>query len=470
MNLKTTIASRTAIAPLVLAVSLGWAAPATAQSARDFAEMRAQLEAMSSRIAALEGQLTEANAKADAATNAANSANSAAIAANAAAASAKAAVDSDTKVKWKGGPQFSSADGGFTFKPRGRIMVDAGKVSAPGSISDAGLGFGNEVRRARLGVEGTVPGGFGYKFEADFSEGEAEITDGFLSYSDKGLTVTVGQHNNFQSLEELTSSLNTSFMERAAFTDAFGFERRVGLSAQYGMKDFILQAGVFTDNIHDLNDENNSWGADTRLVYMPKMGGTQLHLGGSLHYRELKDAASSVRYRQRPFIHTTDTRFLATPEIGATSETGYGLELAAIRGPFHFAGEAYWQKVARPGFANPTFFGGYAEVGYFLTKGDSRGYKKGAFDRVKPANGFDKGGIGAVQINLRYDYLDLSDAGVIGGTQNGYGVSVVWTPAEYMRFMANYGRMDYSDAAIATITGNRDYGVDVFGMRAQFDF
>jgi phosphate-selective porin OprO/OprP len=33
--------------------------------------------------------------------------------------------------------------------------------------------------------------------------------------------LVVGQHNNFQSMEELTSSLAISFLERAAFTDAF---------------------------------------------------------------------------------------------------------------------------------------------------------------------------------------------------------------------------------------------------------
>jgi phosphate-selective porin OprO/OprP len=56
-----------------------------------------------------------------------------------------------------------------------------------------------------------------------------------------------------------------------------------------------------------------------------------------------------------------------------------------IRGPLHFAAEANWLRTRRPGLADPTFFGGYAEVGYFLTKGDSRGYKAGIFDRVKPS-------------------------------------------------------------------------------------
>ena len=273
------------------------------------------------------------------------------------------------------------------------------------------------------------------------------------------------------SLEELTSSRFSSFMERAAFTDAFGFERRLGISANFTHGPLLVQAGAFTDNISDINsDENNSYGFDGRVVFMPKAGPAQLHLGASAHYRDLQNAQDSVRYRQRPFLHTSDTRFIDTGSIPAVSETSYGLEAAAIRGPLHFAGEAYWQKVGRPGLADPTFFGGYAEIGYFLTKGDTRGYKNGIFDRVKPADGIDKGGIGAIQVNLRYDRLDLNDAGIIGGTQNGYAISVIWTPTSYTRLLMNYGRMQYDNAVIEAAGADTSYGVDTFGMRAQIDF
>ncbi len=187
---------------------------------------------------------------------------------------------------WKGAPLFEDKGEGWSFKPRGRLMYDFGTVSSPGSFDNAGLGFSNEVRRARLGVEGTVPGGFGYKFELDFAAGEVEFADAFLSYKKGDAEFIVGHHNNFQSLDELTSSLHSSFIERAAFTDAFGFERRVGASVQYAEGDFIAQGGVFTDSISDLNsvgDDNNRIGGDARLVFAPKMGSNQLHFGASAH-------------------------------------------------------------------------------------------------------------------------------------------------------------------------------------------
>lgn len=462
-----------AAALLTASAVTAFAMPLHAQeiSAEDAAQMRAQLAVMKAQIAALEARVAATNQTAQDAAKTATSAVETAQAANAAAANASASAKGIPAIAWKGAPEFEG-EGGWSFKPRGRLQYDAASVGSPDGVTDRGLGFGNEVRRARLGVEGDIPGGFGYKFELDFAGNETEITDAVLTYkSKKGLGITVGQHNNFQSLEELTSSRFITMMERAAFTDAFNFERRIGVSANYNAGALLVQGGVFSDNIADLNnDENNSYGFDGRVVYMPKMGATQLHFGGSAHYRDLNDAASSVRYRQRPFVHTSDTRFLDTGSISASAEKSYGLEAAAINGPFHVAGEAYWQTVSRPGLADPTFFGGYAEVGYFLTAGDTRGYKNGTFDRVKPNNGFEKGGIGAVQLNLRYDYLDLNDGLILGGKQNGYAASIIWTPTANTRLMANYGRMQYDNAAVPAAGGDRDYGIDVFGVRSQIDF
>ncbi|HEY9554534.1 OprO/OprP family phosphate-selective porin [Allosphingosinicella sp.] len=434
-------------AALLAASVLVPAAPAFAQDKAD--ALAAEIAAMRAKVESLEAEMAALKAE-------------------------KPAEESGTTISWKGAPLIEDKDSGWSFKPRGRLQYDVAHVGSPDGVEDRGLGFSNELRRARLGVEGTIPGGFDYKFELDFAEGDAEITDATLGYdAGGGFGVTVGQHNNFQSLEELTSSRFTSFMERAAFTDAFNFERRVGLSAGYENGPLIANVGVFTDNVHDLDDENNSIGGDARLVFAPKMGETQLHFGGSAHFRDNKDLAErgdTIRYRQRPMVHSTDTRFLATPELGVTEETSYGLEAAAIHGPFHAAGEVHWLNADTiDDGASPTFFGGYAEVGYYLT-GEARGYKGGKFDRTKVLNPLSQGGMGAFQVNLRYDHLDLNDETIIGGKQQGYQASLVWIPEDHVRFLLNYGRMSYDDAAIPAVGGDRDYSIDVFGARAQVDF
>ncbi|HEX8644055.1 MAG TPA: porin [Allosphingosinicella sp.] len=379
----------------------------------------------------------------------------------------------DNGTVFRGAPQFRS--GGFTLKPRGRLQYDLGAVSRPDGIAGPGLGFGNEVRRARLGVEGAIPGGFGYVFELDFADNQVEVIDAILSYRPAdSTTITVGQHNPFQSLDELTSSRFTSFVERSAFTDAFNFERRVGLSATFSSGPVLVQGGVFTDNIEDLStDENDSAGVDGRIVFAPRSGDTQLHFGASGHYRsngDLFEAGVTTRYRQRPLVHFTDTRFIGTPALRVEDETSFGLEAAMVRGPFHAAAEVHWLTADTPG-GSPTFFGGYAEAGIYLT-GETRGYRNGRFDRTsvrRPVGGGANAGVGAFQFNLRYDRLDLNSGAILGGTQDSYLASLIWIPQDYIRFMLNAGHLRHGDA-IPAAGGVRSYGVNVVAVRAQIDF
>ena len=449
-------------AAMALYPAAAMAAPISEEQA---AALLTKLNQLEREVAELKAQLGDVQQSQQVSTSAI-----AATDAKIAATEAKLEQQQPVKIGWKGAPEIKSKDG-WSFKPRGRILVDAGTVNAPDSIVDPGLGFANEARRIRLGVSGSMPGGFGYKLEADFAGNTVELTDAFLTYGKGGLTVTAGQHNNFQSLEELSSSNDTSFMERAAFTDAFGFQRQLGISAQYGVSDLLFQAGVFTDNIGDLNDdENDSIGFDLRAVAMPKFGDVQTHFGASYHYKDLGDAITSGRYRQRPAVHFTDTRFIDTGNIGnAESETSYGLEAALIAGRFHAAGETHWLKLNRSGnLADPTFFGGSVEAGFFLTD-DTREYKDGIFKGIKVSNPVGDGGMGAWQVNVRYDRLDLVDAGFVGGTQDAYQASLIWTPIDYVRFLLSYSRIDYSNAAILA-AGSGDYNVDVVAGRFQISF
>lgn len=378
----------------------------------------------------------------------------------------------DSSSRFAGAPRIGSSSD-WSIKPRGRLQYDAGHVSAPIGVTAPGLGAVDEVRRARLGVEGSAPGGISYIFEMEFSEAIDEITDAAISWrvSDR-LTLTAGQHNNFQSLDELTSSRFISVLERAAFTDAFGFERRLGLSGTLTSGAITAQLGVFHDNLLDVDEGDNMLSVDGRIVYAPRIGLTQLHLAGSAHWRDNGDLVArgaTTRYRQRPFIHASDARFLATPALAVEQETSFGVEAAAIRGPFHAVAEAHWLNADRPVGTDPTFFGGYVELGWFLT-GETRGYRSARWDRTRVRRAIEDGGFGALQLSLRYDYLDLNSGGINGGTQSGLQLGLTWIPTDYVRFLINYSRLSYEDAAVPAAGGRRDYAVDVAGLRAQVDF
>jgi phosphate-selective porin OprO/OprP len=139
--------------------------------------------------------------------------------------------------------------------------------------------------------------------------------------------------------------------------------------------------------------------------------------------------------------------------------------------------------------SDPSFFSGYAEIGYFLT-GETRGYKGGKWDRTKVLHPFDKGGWGAIQLNARADYTDLQDsvgAGAItpgslnfanGGKQLGLEASLIWLPTDYLKFITQYSHIRVTGgpgatAAFSAVQPNfydNQYATDAVTMRAQLDF
>jgi phosphate-selective porin OprO/OprP len=438
---------------------------------------------------------------------------------------------------WKGAPQFEDKSAGWSFKPRGRFHLDTAYIDAPGAYAATrNLGFNTRVRRVRLGAEGTMPGGFGYKVEADFANSNVSFGDVLVSYTPKSKdwTARIGNFETLNGLEQISSSNNITFLERTQFNDAFLNARRLGAAVALTGKDdaYRVEAGLFTAHAIDGSFDNDGWIAAGRAVVAPEAVGGRLHLGVNIQHREFQSnnagiASVSVnspstnqfaRYRARPFLQTTDIRFVDTGSFAAKGDTIVGVELAGVFKSFHVAGEAQWTRVRtyRPGdrasgldsFANdigvtptenPGFFGIYGEVGYFLT-GETRGYKDNVWGRTKVLNPLDKGGAGAWQIAARFDYLDLDSAalkaapvnnfstGVAtpsgasrlgrGGTQTGILVGLNWYPMDYMRLMFNYVHVRVEGGPLAALVkplsvlplDQRKYSTDAFAARMQVEF
>jgi len=425
---------------------------------------------------------------------------------------------------WKGGPQFDDKDAGFSFKPRGAIQLDAGYAGFPngknlnGTVGGLGynnLGWNSRARRLLIGADGTLPGGFRYSAEFNFAQGTVDYEDIFIAYDFKHvpLTVQVGNIYPFSSLETMTSSKFTSFMERASFTDAFSMNRRLGVGLTFVDKktdSWILQMGLFNQPINEgANFNRTGWEADVRGVWSPAFGNTRFHIGASAHYRVNNRDAQNERLRARPLTQITDQRLVDTNAIAADSDWHAGVELAAIHKSLHFAGEfqKIWINTIKPGDTfdpnngtgggallngNPSFWSAYGEVGFYLT-GETRGYKNGRFDRTKVLHPFNEGGWGALQLNGRVELLELRDRVdssspslatpfyVNGGKQLAYQGSLIWNPTDYLRFMAQYSHINVTGGQRAAgLPGNvvdltdpankRKFSVDVAGIRAQVDF
>ena len=437
---------------------------------------------------------------------------------------------------WKGAPQLDDKPAGFSFKPRGAIQLDAGYTGYPrgnelrgtvAGLNYQNLGWNSRARRLLLGVDGTLPGGFRYSAEFNFAQASVDFEDVFLAYDfkDHPFTIQIGHIFPFSSLETMTSSKFTSFMERAGITDAFNYNRRLGFAFTANDRkndSWIIQAGLFDEPINNANFTHTGWQASLRGVYSPLLGTTRLHLAANYQHRVNTKEALVQQYRARPLNQLTDQRFIDTGNIAAAGDDVAGIELAAVHKSLHVAAEAQkvWVRHAYdateaaaingdPGDnhaipagsvllnRDPTFWGAYAEIGFFLT-GETRAYKGGRFDRTKVLHPFNDGGWGAVQLNARVDYLDLSDRVddssssvaapfyVNGGKQVGYQLGAIWNPTDFVRFMAQYSHIDVtggprSSVATATTPGifpigtltpanRRKFGVDTWGARAQVDF
>ncbi|QNN64959.1 hypothetical protein H9L12_12235 [Sphingomonas rhizophila] len=424
---------------------------------------------------------------------------------------------------WKGAPEFADKDSGFTFKPKGFMQFDAGVVGYPngdelrgtvGGLNYNNLGFNTRARRIVFGAEGSLPGGFKYKAEFNFAQGGVDYEDITLSYDFKEspLTITVGNFYPYSSLETMTSSRLGSMLERASFTDAFNYNRRLGVGLSLADKKadkYTLSLGLFSQPINDSSFTRTGWEVSARGTYSPQFAGGMLHLGASAHKRQNNRESQGAQYRSRPLTQVTDQRFIDTGTIAAKGDTSVGVELGGIFKSFHFAAEAQklWvdktydatdfvpldpESNATPNGTrydgDPSFTGGYAEVGFYLT-GESRGYKGGKWDRTKVLKPFDKGGWGAIQVNARLDYMDLTDRVadsatvaapyfVNGGKQLGYQASIIWNPMDYLRFMAQVGRTDITggpraatvDPTSTDPVNERKYHSTSAAVRAQLEF
>jgi phosphate-selective porin OprO/OprP len=365
-------------------------------------------------------------------------------------------------------PRKTESEKEWQLTPRLRLQYDVASLDGPKGL----IGTGNfaDTRRARVGVDLKMPHGFAARLDTELSTDPITLADAYVQWSNSRFKVVLGQQKAQLPLDEDTGTLNTSFLERAAFVSAFGYSRRTGISGHYISGDFGVSGGIYTDPLISLNDvATNSSSVDVRTHWSPRFATSTMHFGAAYHWRDLNDIGNApIRYLSRPALRIADTRYIGTPVLSVEKEQRFGLEAAAVHGRLHLASEVHWLKAQRDGFRDPIFFGAYAEVGIFLTK-DSRPLKGGLFGAIKPGNPLGGGGIGALQFNLRYDFLDLNSSAVIGGVQNGYLASLIWTPVENFRLMGQYARLNYSDTDIS-VSGRRSYGVNIFAVRGQISF
>lgn len=392
----------------------------------------------------------------------------------------------ETTTSWKGAPQFQNDS--LTFKVRGRIYYDYVAQDVDRAV-EAGANVDYEsrstrLRTARIGVEGTWNANWAYKAEVNFngrdSSGadEVEWEDLILEYKANDQTSLMLGNMKTVSLENITSSRYVTFMERGPFNDVIDAGRVLSAQAKINGVNWTIAGAVIGDSLND-NDvavntttksAKETLGGTARVTFAPiDTDTTKLHLGAWARYREANDDGL-FRYRARNNTNAGD-RFI---DSGANfdADTTLAAEAALVWNSFSVQGE-YANIEGDP--ASSTAAEGAAKAGYVFASwfptGEMRRYEpaKGEFNRIKINNPMTAGGFGAVELGVRYDWVDLTEYTTLNasaGEYTAWTAGATWYPFPYVRFMANYTKAQNENAGVSV----RDVDVDTFQMRAQFDF
>ncbi|MEN8177485.1 MAG: porin [Pseudomonadota bacterium] len=369
------------------------------------------------------------------------------------------------------GLEVESADGDFRFKLGGRLLLDAAWYDQ----HHAKLDNDAEVRSSRLSWRAILWDDWQFKSEVEFARDGADLKSNFLRYRGfKPVLITAGNFKEPFGLERWTSISETTFMERAAVSGALAPARSLGLGVRTSERRWTLATGLFGNR--DLGgsgggnqSDEESWAFTGRVTYVPLLTpSSMLHTGIAASYRAFDDG--QIRFKARPESHVTEVNFVDTGAITDLDDvTRYGLEAAAVFGPFSFQTEYISTKIHRSGASqNLDFDGWYAYASYFLT-GETRPYRRqrGVFRGVTPKRPLRGGGPGAWEVALRYSHLDLSDEEITGGQQDLLTFGLNWYLNANVRFMTNYVKVLDVDRPGSAFDGDQ---TQLIQIRSQVDF
>jgi phosphate-selective porin OprO/OprP len=360
--------------------------------------------------------------------------------------------------RWQFGPVGETAEGAFSFRVTGRIHFEMDfRDSDPGL--DPALGENNvAIPRALFGVKGTIYKKTAFWLEANFGSGKAVLWDAFVGLKgDQGGLLAIGHFRRPFGLEILTSSNDWSFVARPPTSQAFHpvYDSGIAWSGPL-LESRRLWFGVGTFFNTGLNGEfngNGGWALTARaggLVIQREENGAFVWLAAAFQYQNLRATGQAARYVAKPAT-SLGPFALDTGSVSAGSEMRLGFEFAARVGAVHAQAELDFARPDAEG--DPTLWGCYAQVGWFIT-GEQRVWSKvrGVWGLTPPTASFHtaESGRGAWEVAVRWDRTDLSDGGVVGGELDTLTVGVNWYWNPNMRVMLNYAYADISDAPTGT--------------------
>jgi len=388
------------------------------------------------------------------------------------------------EVEWSGGPSptFNDATGNFSLHPRGTVEIDGATYFSRKGGYD--YSDGTQLRRARLGFDGVAFHDFPFRFETEFIGNAVTILDAYVQYTGvKQLTFLAGQAKLPFGLEPNSYDGFSTFVERGMFNNAFGAvgaERRIGFQAAYATPK-ITAAIAFSGDNESANRATalgESYGFNGRVTWEPvQADGRLVHLGAAGYWRTqlgLAGARDTTRLTERPNVRVDGGLIIDTGAIPNVADAHYiGGEGALVYGPLSFQAEGGGLTLSRFGALPDLDYSGYYVFGSVFFTGESRTFKNGLVDRLRPLRNFDPraGGYGALELALRFDTLDAQaspDAKNAGNRAESYTAALNWYLNPNIKLMLDWIRF-YGRYTPLAVVGHDAQG-DALTARLHLDF
>ncbi|GAB7551275.1 OprO/OprP family phosphate-selective porin [Novosphingobium sp. 11B] len=351
-------------------------------------------------------------------------------------------------VSWRdGAPLLSVEEGGFSFRPRGRLTVDAS--STHGSRFDSRNITGTEGRTLRFGMEGTISSSLAYQIEADFADNDPELLSAFVTYlgHDRGneYEISVGNRLSERGWDASTSSQNTPFMERSVVATAIRPEKGffgLGLTGKYFGRNWHFAGQIAGDAINNPGTANDSLTFLGRAHWNPlKEPNATLHLGYWAFVEDISSSVQTVNFNAYIATRFNDnlrvsTGLYPTPSKSFAQGGEIGLILRSAYGYGEYGTRHLCSRTEGVGCYTQKAWA--VNGGIYLT-GERPPYvsRSGIWGRPNIKSPIGHGGLGALELAARYESLDYNDFAQ-GGDGTALTLGLNWYLNVEMKFMLNY--------------------------------
>ena len=369
-------------------------------------------------------------------------------------------------------PAFAQVEAKVTGRVHFDVRsIDDGGLNAIADRDAASVGDNFEIRRARIGMVGTINKDIAFELVGNAVGSSTNFVDtAWINYGfNKAAQFRAGRFKQPFSLEELTSSNSIDFMERS-YGNQLVPQKKLGLMLHgEPLAGLVYGISAYQDGFNEVSNSNylgskaavrvaynaaQAWDSEDTVVHLGvanTQGNSQTLPANSGNIQgdsETTTRATIVAFRTENRGLNNAYRLQIAGDTfkanSATSPIGYaqnannavninqnmnGLELALAKGPYKFQMENFDSKYAASGVSqnldtkantnvtvDARVKAQYIEVMYNITGEDwSKAYKGGAFSSITPKSIFMKdyggvvgNGIGAWQVGYRASKYESS--------------------------------------------------------------